>query len=187
MPIQTALAYSSQIVEALVEAHGKGIVHRDLKPGNIMIWKTGVKVLDFGLARSSQEDDESVTSSPMIMGTPAYMAPEQRAGETGRRTHGHLRIRLRILQTPDRRASRPPAAAHSCAQARNNCEQVSGRRSRAPLAIRCRVTAGAGGRSQDEPWTGRHRSLFRPPCAEAHPEDENCAGRNREQDGRSGV
>jgi eukaryotic-like serine/threonine-protein kinase len=79
MPIQTALAYSSQIVEALVEAHGKGIVHRDLKPGNIMIGRTGLKVLDFGLARSSQ--DESVTSSPMIMGTPAYMAPEQRAGK----------------------------------------------------------------------------------------------------------
>ena len=51
LPLQTALLYGSQIAAALVEAHGKGIIHRDLKPGNIMIGKSGVKVLDFGLAR----------------------------------------------------------------------------------------------------------------------------------------
>ena len=79
VPIQTALLYGSQIAAALVEAHGEGIVHRDLKPGNIMIGKTGVKVLDFGLARSGQ--DETVTGSHMIVGTPAYMAPEQRQGK----------------------------------------------------------------------------------------------------------
>ena len=78
-PIQTALLYGSQIAAALVEAHGKGIVHRDLKPGNIMIGKTGVKVLDFGLARSKR--DETITASRMILGTPAYMAPEQREGK----------------------------------------------------------------------------------------------------------
>ncbi len=79
MPIQTVILYGSQIVAALVEAHGKGIVHRDLKPGNIMIGKTGIKVLDFGLARSHH--DETVTASRMIVGTPAYMAPEQREGK----------------------------------------------------------------------------------------------------------
>jgi tetratricopeptide (TPR) repeat protein len=79
LPIQTALLYGSQIAGALEEAHGKGIVHRDLKPGNIMTGKTGVKVLDFGLARSDQ--DETVTASHMIVGTPAYMAPEQRQGK----------------------------------------------------------------------------------------------------------
>jgi tetratricopeptide (TPR) repeat protein len=80
LPLHTALLYASQIAAALVEAHGKGIVHRDLKPGNIMIGKSGVKVLDFGLARSGQ--DETITSSRMILGTPAYMAPEQREGKT---------------------------------------------------------------------------------------------------------
>jgi tetratricopeptide (TPR) repeat protein len=78
-PIQTALLYGSQIAAALVEAHSKGIVHRDLKPGNIMIGKDGVKVVDFGLARSRQ--DETVTASRMIVGTLAYMAPEQREGK----------------------------------------------------------------------------------------------------------
>ena len=79
LPVQTALLYGSQIAAALVEAHGKGIVHRDLKPGNIMIGKSGIKVLDFGLARMGQ--DETVTASHMIVGTPAYMAPEQREGK----------------------------------------------------------------------------------------------------------
>ena len=79
LPLQTVLLYGSQLTAALVEAHGKGIVHRDLKPGNIMLGKSGVKVLDFGLARSGQ--DGTATTSRMIMGTPAYMAPEQREGK----------------------------------------------------------------------------------------------------------
>jgi len=79
LPLQTVLLYGSQIAAALVEAHAKGIIHRDLKPGNIMIGKSGVKVLDFGLARMDQ--DETITGSHMIMGTPAYMAPEQRQGK----------------------------------------------------------------------------------------------------------
>ena len=79
LPVKTALLYASQIVAALVEAHAKGIVHRDLKPGNIMIAKSGVKVLDFGLAKL--EEDDTLTASHMVMGTPAYMAPEQREGK----------------------------------------------------------------------------------------------------------
>jgi tetratricopeptide (TPR) repeat protein/predicted Ser/Thr protein kinase len=79
LPLKTALLYASQIAAALAEAHGKGIIHRDLKPGNIMIAKSGVKVLDFGLAKSGP--DETVTASRLVMGTPAYMAPEQREGK----------------------------------------------------------------------------------------------------------
>jgi tetratricopeptide (TPR) repeat protein len=79
LPLKTALLSASQILAALAEAHGKGIVHRDLKPGNIMLAKSGVKVLDFGLAKSGR--DETFTASHMVMGTPGYMAPEQREGK----------------------------------------------------------------------------------------------------------
>ena len=76
IPPNTALLYAAQLASVLVEAHAKGIVHRDLKPGNIMIGKAGVKVLDFGLA--SLQGDQTLTSDRMVIGTPAYMAPEQR-------------------------------------------------------------------------------------------------------------
>jgi hypothetical protein len=79
LPVKTAHLYASQIAAALAEAHAKSIIHRDLKPGNIMIAKSGVKVLDFGLAKSAT--DETATVSLMVMGTPAYMAPEQREGK----------------------------------------------------------------------------------------------------------
>src|SRR5205085_8831472 len=79
LQVDEALRYAAQIAAALADAHERGIVHRDLKPGNIMLTKSGVKVLDFGLA--SREGDDSLTGSHMVMGTPAYMAPEQREGK----------------------------------------------------------------------------------------------------------
>jgi Tol biopolymer transport system component/tRNA A-37 threonylcarbamoyl transferase component Bud32 len=73
--------FGAQIASALAEAHAQGIAHRDLKPGNIILVKNGVKVLDFGLAKSIRDD--TITASHTILGTPAYMAPEQRCGEEG--------------------------------------------------------------------------------------------------------
>jgi Tol biopolymer transport system component len=78
LTIPQTLQYGAQVAEALAEAHAKGIVHRDLKPANIMLAKRGVKVLDFGIAKS--QEDETLTASRVAVGTPAYMAPEQRAG-----------------------------------------------------------------------------------------------------------
>jgi len=93
LPLETALHYASQIASALEAAHEKGIVHRDLKPANVMITPTGVvKVLDFGLAAVAQSSGPSdstisptLTMSPtgvgMILGTAAYMSPEQARGK----------------------------------------------------------------------------------------------------------
>ena len=75
---ETAARYGAQIASALAEAHARGVVHRDLKPGNIMITRHGVKVLDFGLAKVATEPGLTMTN--IIMGTPAYMAPEQTEG-----------------------------------------------------------------------------------------------------------
>jgi predicted Ser/Thr protein kinase len=79
LSIEQTLDYAQQIAGALVAAHAKGIVHRDLKPANIMKSEAGVKVLDFGLAKSS--GDETITAAHAVMGTLAYMAPEQREGK----------------------------------------------------------------------------------------------------------
>jgi Tol biopolymer transport system component/predicted Ser/Thr protein kinase len=93
LPLETALDYARQIADALEAAHEKSIIHRDLKPANIMITPSGVvKVLDFGLAAVSQSSDPSnpansptLTISPtragMILGTAAYMSPEQARGK----------------------------------------------------------------------------------------------------------
>ena len=78
LPLDQALRYGAQIADALAAAHAKGIVHRDLKPSNVMVTKAGIKVLDFGLAKTP--GDETITQTRAILGTPAYMAPEQRQG-----------------------------------------------------------------------------------------------------------
>jgi eukaryotic-like serine/threonine-protein kinase len=78
LPINDTLRFGAQIAEALAVAHAAGIIHRDLKPGNIMLSKSGIKVLDFGLAKSGI--DPSLTAPGGVMGTPAYLAPERLEG-----------------------------------------------------------------------------------------------------------
>jgi Tol biopolymer transport system component/predicted Ser/Thr protein kinase len=78
LPMNETLRYGAQIADALAAAHAKGVIHRDLKPGNVMITKGGIKVVDFGLAKSA--GDETLTVGRVVMGTPSYMAPEQSAG-----------------------------------------------------------------------------------------------------------
>jgi len=86
LKLEEALSIGRQVAEAVSAAHEKGIVHRDLKPGNIKITPEGnVKVLDFGLAKVSVDEGRSaettVTQPGRVIGTPAYMSPEQACGK----------------------------------------------------------------------------------------------------------
>ena len=80
-----AIRIAIDVASALERAHRKGIVHRDLKPGNVMLTKSGAKLLDFGLARLTAGDEASaagpLTADDALIGTVDYMAPEQIRGE----------------------------------------------------------------------------------------------------------
>ena len=92
LELQEALTIALQIAEAVAAAHGHDVIHRDLKPGNIKITPEGkVKVLDFGLAKATggepSEKPTTITQPGRIIGTPAYMSPEQACGKpTDKRT-----------------------------------------------------------------------------------------------------
>src|SRR5690606_25561266 len=88
--IDTAIHVVLSVCDGLEAAHEAGVIHRDLKPHNIFLMRDSsgfiglypdVKVLDFGLSRFQDAGDTALTKTGVIMGTPAYMAPEQARGE----------------------------------------------------------------------------------------------------------
>ncbi len=92
LPLEQTLQYAIQVADALDKAHRQGVVHRDLKPGNIMLVKSGAKLLDFGLAKlqatetptnlsALPTEQASLTAAGTILGTLQYMAPEQLEGK----------------------------------------------------------------------------------------------------------
>ena len=97
LPVDQVLRFGVEIAEALEKAHGQGIIHRDLKPGNVMLTKSGVKLLDFGLARfqpaardaasgvsrlaTEAQQGAPLTERGTVLGTFQYMSPEQLEGQ----------------------------------------------------------------------------------------------------------
>ena len=92
LPLEELMAYGMDIADALEKAHRQGIIHRDLKPGNIVITRSGAKLLDFGLAKwmpageksilgRADDDTAPLTSQGTLLGTIPYMAPEQLEGK----------------------------------------------------------------------------------------------------------
>ena len=88
LPPRVAAAIGAEVAEALAEAHRHGIVHRDVKPSNILLDTDGhAHLADFGIAHSLEAAAERLTQTGMMVGTPAYLSPEQLAGaEVGPRT-----------------------------------------------------------------------------------------------------
>ncbi len=79
LPLNAALQFAYEIAEALDYAHSQGVIHRDIKPANILITEDGhPKIADFGIARLNQE---AITQTGQLVGSPAYMAPEQMIGK----------------------------------------------------------------------------------------------------------
>src|SRR6476646_2177889 len=83
LPVDEALHHTRAIASALDYAHRQNIVHRDIKPENVMLYEGEAMVMDFGIAKAvSSAGSETLTQTGMMIGTPAYVSPEQAAGET---------------------------------------------------------------------------------------------------------
>src|SRR5512146_3070148 len=81
LPLAEAIRITGQVADALAYARARGVVHRDVKPENILLSGDEALVADFGIARAADAAGERLTETGIVVGTPAYMSPEQGAGD----------------------------------------------------------------------------------------------------------
>jgi serine/threonine protein kinase len=167
LPIAQLIAHGRQITEALAAAHRQGIVHRDLKPGNIMLTSSGVKLLDFGLAkltnpaaphgRNDRETAASLTAPGTWLGTAPYMAPEQIDGRPAdvRSDIFSLGAVLYEMATGRRAFAGDSAAGIASAILRADPPPPSSIRSEIPPAIDCLVRECLA-KDPDRRWQSAH-------------------------------
>jgi serine/threonine protein kinase len=102
VPWRSAVRVAAQVASALAAAHAQGLVHRDVTPANVMLSRGGVKVVDFGIAAAVGERDRAV------LGTPSYLAPEQRAGGPAQAATDVYALGLLLYHAATGRLPRPP-------------------------------------------------------------------------------
>jgi predicted Ser/Thr protein kinase len=149
LPVRRILGVAAQIAEGLAKAHAAGIVHRDLKPENVMVSKDGfVKILDFGLAKLVEPESGGASAMPTlaqpethpgtVLGTVAYMSPEQASGEPldFRSDQFSLGSMLYEMTTGRKAFSRKTAAETMSAIIRDDPEPIAKLRPELPLPLR---------------------------------------------------
>ncbi|MFE9427157.1 protein kinase [Kitasatospora sp. NPDC006697] len=154
LPLERAVGIAAAVCEALEVAHAAGLVHRDIKPGNVMITDDGgVKVVDFGIARASAGGGQQLTQTATVLGTAAYLSPEQAtAGEVDGRADlyalGCVLVEM-LTGEPPFTADTPVAIAFK--QVTEEAAPVSLHRPEVPTALDVAVARLLAKRPDDRP------------------------------------
>ena len=152
VPREQALGWLEDAAAALDAAHAEGIVHRDVKPANLLLDERGrLAVGDFGIARLAT--DVALTSTGQVLGTAAYLSPEQALGEPA--TSASDRYALAVVAYELLTGRRPFAGEHAAAQARQHVEAPAAARD----GGRARPPARGRPRARSRPGQGPRRSL----------------------------